>query len=69
LSPRPPRLEADQEHAASLVGLEAGDSLGPVARLAVEVLVDDPTLVEAFAHDRQQARELGEHQRLLPLLA
>ena len=60
------RFEADQEDAALRVGLEAVDPLLAVARLAVEVFVDDAAAVEVLFHDRQHARELREDERLVP---
>src|ERR1017187_1582598 len=60
-------LETDQEQAARRVVLETLHMLLTVGRLAIQILVDDPCLVEPLPHDRQQAGELREDQRLMPI--
>ena len=61
-------LQADEKEPAFRIVLKALDFRLTIARPAVEVLVHDLTLVEARAQDRQQARELREHDRLVALV-
>ena len=68
-SPSPPAFRLIRNSAHRGVVLERVDARLAVARRAVEVLVADAGLVEAAAHDREQAGELREDQRLVALLA
>ena len=61
-------LEADEEDAAVRVRLEALHARRAVARLAVEVLVDEAGRVQPRLQEREEARELREDERLVPLL-
>ena len=62
------RLQAHEEETAVNVFLEPLHASLPVGRLAIEVFVGDPTVVEATAHDRKKTGELAEHQHLVPLV-
>src|SRR4051812_28218684 len=61
-------LETDQEQGTAVPGLERRHLLGAVAGTAVEILVRKPPGVELLAQDGEEAGELGEDQRLVPLL-
>jgi hypothetical protein len=60
-------LEADQEEPALGVVLEALHSAVAVARPPVEVLVRNRPGIEVLPQNPEQARELGEDQRLVAL--
>src|ERR1019366_3216199 len=57
-------LEADQEQAARRIVLEGVHVRLPIARGAVQVFVADARVIQAGAHDGQQAGELRKYQRL-----
>ncbi len=65
IEPVPTGLEADQEHGTVGVGLEPVHARLAIARATIEVLVHDSLGVESLAHQRQERRELREHQRLV----
>ena len=67
--PCPPALQADQEQLAVLVVLKSLYRRLPVARVAIQILIRHLGCVQPLANNRQQARELREDQRLVPLLA
>src|SRR5262249_21233351 len=62
------RLQAHQEQPALGIRLEPRDTRLAITGGPIEILVADALRLEAAPHDGEEARELGEDQRLVALL-